>query len=458
MKVSSLETIKTKYFCQKVRWQSWLDVEAELAIAQGELGIIPADAAQKIADAAQLSNLDQDALQSEIDQTMAPVYALTKILAKAAGDAGGYVHWGATTQNVVDTGKQLVLRRYQDDLLTAMGRNLKLLSAMAEKYADLRMVGRTNRQNALPITFGFKVAGWIDEMLRVGDQLKEVESRLFQLRFGGAVGGYHSLGADGERLAKELAKRLDLPMSLVPGRTSVDPYIEYVCKLAMVGVACGRIADEMYLLMQEEIGEVREDLGKKVIGSSTMPHKSNPKMVIDLRARANILRSKAGAVLTCSNPSHEADAATNRELLYMLEDTCPLALHVLDLLEKMLGNIVICEDRIQSNYAKTQELMATEALMMQLAGKVGRGKAHDLVHEMVIEANRTGVQFGELMEKENPISTLMSAQDWQDTLNSDEIVGLCPEIARNAAAEGAKWGKAKDEMSVVKLERKAASS
>lgn len=439
MKAASLDTIKNRYFRDDIRWQSWLKVEAELAIAQGDLGIIPADAAKIIAANADLSKLDQDALKAEIQQTMAPVYALTKILSKAAGDAGGYVHWGATTQNVVETGRQLVLRGYHTDLLAAVKRTLGVLSGMAEKHADLTMVGRTNRQNALPITFGFKIAGWIDEMLRVGEQLKEVESRLFQLRFGGAVGGYHSLGAYGEKLADTLAKRLNLAPSLVPGRTSVDPYIEYVCKLSMIGVVCSRVADEMYLLMQEEIGEVREDLGKNVVGSSTMPHKSNPKMVVDLRARANILRGKAGAVLTCSNPSHEADAATNRELFYMLEETCPLALYVLELLERMLGNIVVCEKRIQSNYEKTQELMATEALMMLLAHKIGRGKAHDLIHGMVTEANQTGVRFGQMMETKNPISAFVTIKEWQNTLNGDEVVGQCPTIARNAAAAAANW-------------------
>lgn len=432
----TIEDIRNRYFSKETRWQSWLEVEANLALAQGELGIIPSDAAQKLAQKATLSELDMNRLEIEIRETMAPVYALTKVLAAASGDAGGFVHWGATTQNVIDTGRQIVLRRFQSELLGSIAATLETLSDMADRHADLTMVGRTNRQNALPITFGFKIAGWIDELVRLGAQLREVEPRIFQLRFGGAVGGYHSLGEDGQKLAEELGKRLDMPVSLVPGRTAVDPYIEYVCKLAMVGVACGRIADEIYLLTQEEIGEIRENLGNGVVGSSTMPHKSNPKLVINLRARANLLRGKAGAVLTCSNPSHEADAATNHELLYMLEEACPLALHVLDLMQGLLDNIVVCEDRIQTNYNKTQALMATEALMMRLAPKMGRGKAHDLVHQIVEQSNKTGVPLDEVIEKEAALSAHMSQSDWRETLMGGEPTGLCANIAKDAARAG----------------------
>lgn len=436
MNVTHLEDIRERYFSKEIRWQSWLEVEANLALAQGELNIIPAEAAQTIARNANLEALDKEVLQSEIKQTMAPVFALTKVLAEASGEAGGFVHWGATTQNVTDTGRQLVLKRFHNELTQHLAMVLKRLAKLADKHAELTMVGRTNRQNALPITLGFKIASWIDELLRVSEQLKEVEPRIFQLRFGGAIGGYHSLGSDGPKLARILADRLGLSLSLVPGRTANDPYVEYLCKLSMIGLACGRIAAEFYLLMQEEIGELRENLSPSVVGSSTMPHKSNPKMVIDLLARANLLRGKAASALSGTLSSHEADAVTNRELLYLLEETCPLALHVLELMQVTLENIVVCEERVKANYHKTQALMATEALMMRLARKVGRGKAHDLVHHLVEEAQRTGAPLDHLIHKDDRLASYVSQSDWREVLVASEPTGFCVAIAREAAATG----------------------
>src|SRR6056297_361013 len=293
------------HFGDAARWQSWLDVEAQLALAQAELGMIPAWAAERIAAAARLDAIDLARLRTEIATTMAPVAALARVLAAAAGEAGAYVHWGATTQNVVDTGRLLVLRRFQAELDAALADVLDRLSAMAEAHAQTVMVGRTNRQRALPITFGFKVAGWIEDAIRVADQLAEAEPRLFQLRFGGAIGAYQSFGEDGPRLAAALGRRLGLGAALVPNRTGTAPLIEYLTKLASLGLAVGRIADELYLLMQEEIGEVREVLGDEVVGSSTMPHKTNPKLVVDLRARANLLRGRGAAALSVPPATHE---------------------------------------------------------------------------------------------------------------------------------------------------------
>lgn len=426
----------TEFFGDAARWQSWLDVEAELARAQAELGMIPAWAGEAIAQAAHLDRLDIDRLRSEIARTMAPVAALARVLAEAAGDAGAYVHWGATTQNVIDTGRLLVLRRYHADLETAIAGVLDRLAGMAEDHAQTVMVGRTNRQHALPITFGFKVAGWIEDVLHVVDQLDEVQPRLFQLRFGGAIGAYQSFGDAGPRLAALLGRRLNLAPALVPNRTGAAPLVEYVTKLATLGVAAGRIADELYLLMQEEIGEVSETLANGVVGSSTMPHKINPKLVVDLRARANLLRGRGGAALSVPPATHEGDAATNRELRLLTEETCPAALRVMRDLDRVLSSVAVDRTRLLENAMQRFELLAMEPVMMHVAPHIGRQPAHDRLHRLVDVAGRNGASLRALLRDDPEIGAHLDDAALEDLFDPARNTGQSEPIARAAAAAG----------------------
>jgi len=424
------------HFGESARWQSWLDVEAELALAQGELGMIPGWAAERIAEVARLDALDRDRLRGEIATTLAPVAALARVLAEAAGEAGAYVHWGATTQNVIDTGRLLVLRRYQGELDAALAGVLERLSDLAETHARTVMVGRTNRQHALPITFGFKVAGWIEDALRVAEQLDEVRPRLFQLRFGGAIGAYQSFGEDGPRLAAALGRRLGLGAALVPNRTGTAPLIEYLVKLASLGLVVGRIADELYLLMQEEIAEVREVLGDGVVGSSTMPHKTNPKHVVDLRARANLLRGRGSAALSVPPATHEGDAATNREVRLLVEQTCPEALAVLRALDAMLARIEVDAARMRANAMEGFEFLAMETVMMRLAPSLGRGAAHDLLHRLVHTARSEGTPLRALLDAAPEVRDTLDAAALDAMLDPVRNAGQSAEIARAAADAG----------------------
>lgn len=423
------------YFSDQTRWQSWLDVEAALALSQADMGIIPQEAGLNISLNANLESVNTDKLRLKIKQTMAPVFALSECLADACGESGAYVHWGATTQNVIETGRLLVLKRVQQHILTNLSDLMVQLANLAEQYSGLVMVGRTNRQNALPITFGFKIAGWIDELIRIAEQLKEVEPRLFQLRFGGAVGGYHSLGEQGAQLSEHMAKRLGLQVSLVPNRTSVDPLIEYITKLSMVGVASARISDELFLLMTEEISELNEIFDKNVVGSSTMPHKINPKYVVDLAAMAMLLRTKGGAALTVPSPSHEADAVTNKILSNLIAETCPLTIQVLEKLYKTIAAIAPNQTKMQENFLKSREMMASEGIMMRLAESVGRSRAHDILHALVDEAKRNGKSLYKTLSRNEDIVSTLGKKTLEHLLSIDNNIGQCETIAKQAAAK-----------------------
>lgn len=424
------------YFGDETRWQSWLDVEGALAQAQAEIGMIPAEAGAIIANNANLDAIDLGRLRAEMDRTMAPVFALSGCLAAACGEAGAYVHWGATTQNIIETGRLLVLKRVQSSILEKLAHVLTTLADQAEAHAGLVMVGRTNRQNALPITYGFKIAGWIDELMRVADQLCEIEPRLFQLRFGGAIGGYHSFGAEGQRMAEILAKRLDLAPSLVPNRTSVDPLINYISTLSMVGVAAARLSSEFYLLMSEEISEVSEALLDGVVGSSTMPQKVNPKHVVELNSSALLLRGKAAAAFAIPSPSHEGDTVVNRNLTVLTAETCMLAINVMEKLAATLCLVQPNPKRMQANFARSREMMATEGLMMKLAVHIGRGDAHDLIHGLVSTAFRTGRSLISVMHECDEIVRVIGVDGIDHALKFDDNIGHCKSIALESAHAG----------------------
>lgn len=432
---TSLDTPED-YFGDEIRWQSWLDVEGALALAQAEIGMIPDSASRTIAQNANLKALNIAHLRAEMTRTMAPVFAMSECLAQVCGDAGAYVHWGATTQNIIETGRLLVLKRVHAEILRKLSQVLAILSEQAKTHAELVMVGRTNRQNALPITYGFKISGWIDELVRVATQLREVEPRLFQLRFGGAIGGYHSFGADGPRMAEVLAGRLDLKLSSVPNRTSVDPLIEYISKLSLLGVAVTRISSELYLMMTEEIGEVSEVLSNGVVGSSTMPQKINPKHVIELNAKALQLRSKAATAFSTPSPSHEGDAVTNQYLTQLTAETCTLTVDVMHKLATTVALVKPNPDRMQSNFQNAREMMATEGLMMKLAEKIGRSDAHDAIHSLVAQASKTQTSLRTVMLDCTKVVDAIGVKSINYALCVNPNIGQCTVIALKNARIG----------------------
>jgi len=426
------------YFSEERLWQSWLDVEAALARVQARAGIVPDWAARDIDKAAHLDRLDLNSLRQEIQRTMAPVHALARSLAAASGEAGAWVHWGATTQNIIDTGRLLILRDVQIDLKTRLSQILARLADLAETHAETAMVGRTNRQHALPITFGFKVAGWIDEMLRVFAQLEECEDRLFRLRFGGAIGSYQSLGPCGPDVAAELAHELGLQPSLYAGRAQIDPLIEYVTRLGMLGVAASRIGTDLYAAMQTEIGEVSEDLGHGVVGSSTMPHKVNPKIVVALNADASRLRAKGAAAFSVTTPAHEGDSVSNRELRILVQEASLLALDVATSLGKVLDHIKIDEQALAVHLVATGDMTSLESIMMHLAPKLGRSVAHDLLHAAATRSREAATPLLDVMMAVSEIADVTDRETLARLMDPRRDTSQCAAIARQLASDARK--------------------
>lgn len=415
--------------------QAWLDVEVALAQSQAELGMIPSSAAREIARKGQLRFIDEAALRADMGTTKAPIVSLVRFLSRACeADAGDYVHWGATTQNVMQTAQILLMRQSHGHLLDAMAGCLDALACQADTGASVVMAGRTQRRHALPITFGFKTAAWIDELLRHKERLQEAEPRVFTLIFGGAVGAMHSFDGQGEALNQQLARKLSLSNFDVPSRSVNDHMVEYVLLTGFLASTCAKIAQELYTLMSEEVGEVYEDLGDEVIGSSTMPQKVNPKLTVNVIGLATQLRTQVQLALDGSQVSHEGDAVSSKVLYAAIDTACPLAVELMENLEELIRCLRVVPQRMRSNLDLTSGLINSEHVMMTLArAGLGRQKAHDIVHEAALTASRTQRAISDILTQHPEVKPLVNRDTIEQALNPENHLGESVQLARRLA-------------------------
>lgn len=427
---STVETRMTRtemraLFARRSIWQSWLDVEGALALSQAELGMIPDAAAVEIAAKANFGVLDEAELAADIAKTRAPIVSLVRILAAACtGDAGGYVHWGATTQNVVQTGRAMVMRRAHQAFMLRFTDILVKLADIAEESAQMPVAGRTNGRHALPITFGFKIAGWIEEWLRHLDRFTEAEPRVFSSLWGGAVGAMHAFGEAGPELNRRLSHRLGLHPLMIPSRAGMDYFAEYFLLLGLFSASCSKMARDLYMLMTDETSEVYEALGDDVIGSSTMPHKVNSKIAVHVISLAAQLRAQVPLALEAMQPSYEGDGAHNQMISALIDQTCPLAYELIDTFHELLDCLRLDAVRMRQNLDISGEFIASERAMMVLAPLIGRNRAHDLVHEAVAHAVQTGARLSDVLMQAPEIQSAVSPEVIIEALDPATYTGL----------------------------------
>src|SRR5213594_1628775 len=379
-------------FTEAARFQSWLDVEAALAQAQAELGIIPARAAREIAAKAHLKYLDLAAVRAGLAKTGHPLVPLVWELDRACeGDAGGYVHWGATTQNITQTGQLLQVRRAHEIFLRQLASVLTHLAGLAERTKDALLPGRTHGQHAVPATFGFKVAVWIDELCRHVARLRACEERVFVAMLGGGPGL-----ATQEKMAARLGMR---PMT-VPARTIGDHQAEYVTLLGLLAATAGKIGREIYTLMKQEFGEVEEPVPPGTVGSSTMPQKRNPKLSQDIIAAAAQIRALVPLALDAMHTEHEADRTTSIMMGRALTQGCELTGDMLERLIVLFRGLQVFPARMRENLDLSGGLIMAEALMLELGKQIGRQRAHDAVYDAAQAAVTQSRPFRETLAED----------------------------------------------------------
>jgi adenylosuccinate lyase len=422
-------------FTEAARFQSWLDVEAALAQAQAELGIIPKDAAREIVRKARLDCLDLAAIHAGLARTGHPLVPVVWALDKACErDAGGYVHWGATTQNVTQTGQLLQVRRAHDIFLGQLATILTTLADLAERTKDVLLPGRTHGQHAVPATFGFKVAVWIDELCRHVERLRGCEDRVFVAMLGGGAGTLASLGEAGLATQDKMAATLGMRPMPMPARTIGDHQAEYVMLLGMLASTCSKIGREIYTLMKQEFGEVEEPVPSGTVGSSTMPQKRNPKLSQDIIAAAAQIRALVPLALEAMQTEHEADRTTSIMMSRAIVQACELTGDILQRMIALFDGLQIFPERMRQNLDLTGGLIMAEALMLELGKQIGRQRAHDAVYDAAQLSVTASRPFRETLAEDRHVSAGLTPAQLEALLDPAPYTGLCRQFAERGAA------------------------
>ena len=364
------------------------EVEAALARAQARLGIIPAEAASAITKAAAAiaetpRSLDLARLKRETETVGYPILPLVRQLADRAGEAGRWLHWGATTQDIMDTAVVLQIRAGLELIEADLAATRGHLADLARRHRDTPMAGRTHLQHALPITFGYKAAIWLSALDRHAARLSELRPRVLLAQFGGAAGTLASLGEGAQtvRSRTELARELGLGDPPITWHVARDGIAETVQFLALLAGSLGKIAFDVMLMSATEFGEAAEPFVAGRGSSSTMPQKRNPISCELILAAAKVLRQQAGLVLDAMITDFERATGPWHVEWVAVPEAFGYAAGALHQSRFLLGGLIVDPVRMARNLGMTHGLIVAEAVMMGLAPVTGRNEAHDLVYD-----------------------------------------------------------------------------
>jgi 3-carboxy-cis,cis-muconate cycloisomerase len=368
----------------------YVEVEVALAQVEGRLGIIPKEAADTIKRLANPQQIDLDQLRQATNVVGYPIVGLVAQLAKQCGEAGRYLHWGATTQDIMDTAIVLQLKAALAMVENDLAALANTLIELAKKHRLTVMAGRTHLQHALPVTFGYKAAIWLSAIVRHRRRLKEIRPRVLVGQFGGAVGTLASLGDNGLAVHDALMAELGLGSSPAPWHVGRDSLAETVAALALITGSLAKIATDIMLLMQTEVGEAFEPFEEGRGSSSTMPQKRNPIACELIIAAARIVRQHAGLMFDAVAADHERATGPWHLEWLALPEAFLAAGAALTHARAMLDGLIVEPERMRRNLELTGGLIVAEAVMMALAEHTGRQAAHHIV----AHASRAALERG----------------------------------------------------------------
>lgn len=371
--------------------QAWLDVEAALAAVQSELGLVPAEVAATIARHARAEHFDADALARGIAFAQHPLVPVLHQLEALCGEpAAGFVHLGATTQNIFDTATALQMRATQGLLEAQLQRATAAFAAIAQAHRDTPMAARTHGQHALPMSLGFKLAGWIEELERDRSRLVARLPQAFVASMGGAVGTFAAMGTAGREVERRLASRLGLQAAGLPSRASYDRPCDYITALGLLAATAQKIAQDVVFMQRTEVGEAAEAFHHGKVGSSTMAQKRNPSTALLLVSLARQLRGRVPLALEAMVRSDEGDSSCTNVTDTLMPELAILAVSVAERLTDLAQGLVIDAQAMRRNLGLTRGLIVSEAVMMRLAPRLGRHHAHRLLYEAAQHAQVHG--------------------------------------------------------------------
>jgi 3-carboxy-cis,cis-muconate cycloisomerase len=404
--------------------QAWLDCEAALARAESDVGIVPKSAARAIARAARVEKISLPAMREEFDRTWNPILPLVNALrARLPESAAPWVHWGATSKNIMDTGSAIQIKATYRVVYEGLDRIERALVVIAKRHRGTLMAARTHGQQAIPVTLGYKVAVWIDEVRRQRERLLESEKRVLVCEFGGAVGTMAATGKIGLRIQERFAARLGLGHPLIPTKTAGDRFAEFFLILSSISGTFSKIGAAVYNHQQTDIDELSEFSAGKV-GSSAMPHKLNPVASGSVVLLFRLIKARATAVLDYVHCEWEDDHRQGETLWSFGPEISLLFGAQLELLARVLETLIVKPENMLRNLDRTGGAVLSEALMMALAKRMGRDAAHAHVLALSRLSRAGNRSFCEVARSDPKVGEFVSPRDLDQVLDYRRAVGL----------------------------------
>jgi adenylosuccinate lyase len=425
-------------FSEQIRVKGWLEVMTVLAGVQADFGLIPQQAALEIETFYNDVSVDQTFLNEvgeDFIKTNHSLLGLINSVKKRCGSLGGeWFCYGATVQDITDTHLIRVLMQVRQLFAEQITELEKILKTLAIEHRLTPMCGRTHGQPGLPITFGFKVAGWLDEFDRHRLRLNELKSRLGVGQLCGGVGSLSSLGSNPLELQAEFMQRLGLETPLISWTSSRDRLAEWLNALAMITSTGDRIGQEVFNLQRPEIAELSEGFIPGAVGSITMPHKRNPEISEHLGTLSRVVRHHAAHMAENLVHSHERDGRSWKGEWAIIPDATLAAGKSLSLLKQLLNDLQVNPQRMHANILATQGFVHAEAVMLVLAKTLGKQSAHQLVYDLTMQAQDEGLHLKQALINNPQIGAILTHDEIEALFNPEQSTGVCAAMVEQVIA------------------------
>lgn len=423
--------------------QRMLDVESALAQAEGRLGIIPQEVADEIKSKANIKYVTLKRVDEIEAETNHDIASLSKGLSEQCENgAGEYVHFGATSNDIVDSSNSLLLKDSIEVLKEKIERLTKIILKLAEENKTKVCIGRTHGQHALPTTYGMKFGLWADELHRQYVRLENAEKNVCVAMMDGAVGTTAALGEEGWEIHKTVAEILGLPAATITNQVvQRDNHVEFIMVLANLASTLDKIGLEIRSLQRTELAELGEYFDpEKQVGSSTMPHKMNPITAERICGVARIVKAYVNAALDNNPLWHERDLTNSSCERIMLPESCILTDYILNLTIKVMNNLVFYDENIEKNLNLTNGLVMAERLMAELT-RAGMGKqtAYGIVRKNAIKAKKEQLLLGELILEDPNVSKFLTKEDVEKIMDPHTYIGSSVKIIDELLEKSEKW-------------------
>ena len=418
----------------------YVEVEIALAKAEAKCGVIPVEAADVIAKQANASTLDFDLLREETDNVGYPILPLVHQIAKQCGEAGRYVHWGATTQDIMDTAVVLQLRQALDLIEQDITALRDILADLSRRHRDTPMAGRTHLQQALPVTFGYKTSIWLAMFDRHAERLHQLKPRVLVGEFAGAAGTLASLGDKGFEVQQALCEELGLGIPVATWHVARDGFAEAVNFLALVTGSLGKIATDIMIMASTEFAEVYEPFVKGRGASSTMPQKRNPISSELMLAAAKAVRQHAGLMLDATIQDFERATGPWHAEWIAIPESFVLTAGALHQAKLALEGLIVDEAQMARNLDISRGLIVAEAVMMGLAPHLGRQEAHDIVYDACRRANEAQKSLRDALSSDPKITARIDRPTIERLTSPGNYLGLAPQMVDRVLASAPRKG------------------